>query len=256
MCVMFMAAVLGNGTEGLGRWVAPHTVIGRYHHSHKISDRHNSQTRVLITMVRPSKVGVVISQGKMDKTVKVRFRNSNWNRHVSKYIVSHRNMLVHDELNKCREGDVVRVQYVRPLSTKKSWAVAEFMRLKGTSWEQYQQEIPTEVEQDEVKKLQEFRKLRESRQKLGGEAPEVYAARNGESAGKQQIALELDHLESDIESLSTKLDGLSFMAAEARRILNEEPERANAILEGLGKTPANLNPSMKRNLIAKALKTN
>lgn len=205
-------------------------------------------------MTRPSKIGVVISQGKMDKTVKVRFRNTNWNRHVSKYIVSHKNMLVHDELNKCREGDVVRVQYVRPLSAKKSWAVAEFMRLQGTSWEQYQREIPTEVEQDEVEKLMAFQKLREERQKLGGQAPEVVAAKNGGTA--HPIKLELDTLEADIEKLSEQLEGLNFMAAEARRILKEEPDRAAEILQSLGKNPTSLNPSMKRNLIAKYLKSN
>ena len=106
--------------------------------------------------MRPSKVGVVISQGKMQKTVKVRIQNTNWNRHVDKYLVSYRNMLVHDELNKCREGDVVRIQYVRPLIPKKSWAVAEFIKLNGPSWVKYLEAIPAQVQKEKLEKLEEF----------------------------------------------------------------------------------------------------
>lgn len=202
-------------------------------------------------MVRPSKVGVVISQGKMDKTVKVRIRNTNWNRHVSKYIVSHRNMLVHDELNKCREGDVVRIQYVRPLSPKKSWAVAEFMKLQGSSWEKYQQEIPSEVRREEIQKLQEFQVLRRLRDAHHGEDPVVTELRaNG---GEEKVSLEIDENWASIERLSAKLDKMSFMSAEAKRILKEEPKKAADIIQSLGKDPGQLNPSIKRNLIRKFL---
>lgn len=205
-------------------------------------------------MVRPSKVGVVVSQGKMDKTVKVRIRNTNWNRHVSKYIVSHKNMLVHDELNKCREGDVVRVQYVRPLSSRKSWAVAEFMRLKGTSWEKYQQEIPNEVKRDEIAKLQEFQKLRQLRDSTKGESPEVVSARENNSDSLPE--LEVDRMASDVSNVSEQIKQLSFKSAEARRILTEEPERAQQILLSMGKDTLKCNPSMQRNLIRRYLETN
>lgn len=205
-------------------------------------------------MVRPSKVGVVVSQGKMDKTVKVRIRNTNWNRHVSKYIVSHKNMLVHDELNKCREGDVVRVQYVRPLSSRKSWAVAEFMRLKGTSWEKYQQEIPNEVKRDEIAKLQEFQKLRQLRDSTKGESSEVLSARENKTDVLPE--LEVDQMASSVSDVSKQIEQLSFKSAEARRILTEEPERAQNILLSMGKDMVKCNPSMKRNLIRRYLEAN
>lgn len=205
-------------------------------------------------MVRPTKVGVVVSQGKMDKTVKVRIRNTNWNRHVSKYIVSHRNMLVHDELNKCREGDIVRLQYVRPLSPKKSWAVAEFMKLQGTSWEKYLQEIPSEVRREEVQKLEEFQELRRLREAHNGEDPQVSELRS--KGSDEKVSLEIDKSRASIDALSTKLDNLSFMSAEAKRILKEEPKRAIEIIQSIGKDPSQLNPSIKRNLIRKFLSEN
>lgn len=197
--------------------------------------------------MRPSKVGVVVSQGKMDKTVKVRFRNVNWNKTISKYIVSHRNMLIHDELNKCREGDVVRCQYVRPLSARKSWAVAEFVKLKGTSWEKYSQEIPREVERDELEKLQNFNAERQRRAQLGGDDVDVWKLRHGQIA--DPISLDLSKMRDEVNDLWSN----AFWSSEARRLLREEPEKANDIVKGTGRNPNGMKSGMKRNIILKYL---
>lgn len=235
-------------------------------------------------MVKPSLTGVVISQGKMAKTVKVQITKRKWNRIVSKYVTDHKNMLVHDELNKCREGDVVRIQYVRPLSARKSWAVAEIMKPMGTSWEKYQEVIPAQVQQDELRKLQQFKEILNARNATGGESAIVSDLRALEAselshknsllseervaelrekykitswpADKEVFELELSRLERDIQQLTDKIDGLESFAHEARRLIEEEPAKANEILRSMGREPEHLKPSMKRNLISKHLRQN
>lgn len=183
----------------------------------------------------------------MDKTVKVRFRNVNWNKTVSKYIVSHRNMLIHDEMNKCREGDVVRCQYVRPLSARKSWAVAEFIKLKGTSWEKYSREIPHEVEINELEKLQKFNNERKSRAELGGDDPDVWNLRHGKAANP--VSLDLTAMRDEVNDLWSA----AFWSSEAKRLLEDEPEKANEIIRVAGRSPEGMKKGIKRNIILKQL---
>ncbi|PRT56455.1 37S ribosomal protein S17, mitochondrial [Wickerhamiella sorbophila] len=232
-------------------------------------------------MVKPSLTGVVISQGKMAKTVKVRIQKLRWNSVVSKYVVDHKNMLVHDELDKCREGDVVRVQYVRPLSARKSWAVAEIMKLKGTSWQKYQEVIPEQVREDELQKLKQFRDARLQREKLDGQDPVVAelrlleqslnGAESGLSAEKVQelkakynleawppahevVRLDLAELEEQTETLHSEIQGTQKYTDEARRLLAESPAEADEIIKSLGKDPSVLKAGIKRNIIAKHLR--
>lgn len=237
----------------------------------------------LFTMVKPSLTGVVISQGKMAKTVKVRIQKLRWNGVVSKYVVDHKNMLVHDELDKCREGDVVRVQYVRPLSARKSWAVAEIMKLKGTSWQKYQEAIPGQVREDELAKLKAFKEARLQREATQGEHPVVVELRQLEKAlngdvsssgltaekvdelkakynlsawppAHEVVRLEMSELEEQIDKLHTEIEGSQKYIDEARRLLAENPEQAEEILKSLGKNPSVLKPGIKRNIIAKHLR--
>ena len=68
--------------------------------------------------------GVVVSD-KADKTVTVRVE-----RHLShpiykKIIRRSKQYAAHDEQNKCKIGDVVRIQECRPYSKSKSWIVIE-----------------------------------------------------------------------------------------------------------------------------------
>lgn len=172
--------------------------------------------------MRPSKVGVVVSQGKMQKTVKVRVQNVNWNRHVDKNIVSYRTMLVHDELDKCREGDVVRVEYCRPLSARKSWAVAELMRLRGASWVKYNEEIPPKVRAEENAKRLELQTR---------------------GVGAQLHELGLDALDRQINDVEAELGVVERVNAEVARLYAEEPE----LVASLGGS----NKSITRNLVRK-----
>lgn len=196
--------------------------------------------------MRPSKVGVVISQGKMQKTVKVRIQNTNWNRHVDKYLVSYRNMLVHDELNKCREGDVVRIQYVRPLSPKKSWAVAEFIKLKGTSWVKYLEEIPAQVQKEELEKLEEFNANNTAANISNSSLTSAFA--NLELPADTIPHLSLDKFDTKISKIENEIELRDRIDAETHRILDEEPQLTAEIAGSAS------NPSIKKNLVRKYVK--
>ncbi|KAF2753739.1 nucleic acid-binding protein [Pseudovirgaria hyperparasitica] len=54
--------------------------------------------------------GVVVSAGKMDRTVKVRIATQTWNKRVKKHFPDAKHHLVHDPANSVREGDVVSIQ--------------------------------------------------------------------------------------------------------------------------------------------------
>ncbi|EME42655.1 hypothetical protein DOTSEDRAFT_89986 [Dothistroma septosporum NZE10] len=58
-------------------------------------------------------VGVVVSHGKMDRTVKVRLGKQTWNPRIGKYFKDHDNLLVHDPNNSLTTGDVVSLHRLR-----------------------------------------------------------------------------------------------------------------------------------------------
>ncbi|KAJ2480534.1 hypothetical protein EV174_003704 [Coemansia sp. RSA 2320] len=62
------------------------------------------------------------------KTVKVRVPKRVMNHHVQKEVLLHKNYLVHDELDQCKLGDVVRIEHCRKVSKRKSFAVAEIVK--------------------------------------------------------------------------------------------------------------------------------
>jgi len=75
---------------------------------------------------RKSRIGVVVSD-KMDKTVVVAVETLK--RHPI-YKKTFRRVIrykAHDESNKCREGDKVRIIETRPLSRQKRWRIDEII---------------------------------------------------------------------------------------------------------------------------------
>ncbi len=77
-------------------------------------------------MALKERVGIVVSD-KMEKTVVVavenRFPHSIYQKTVSRTA----RYKAHDENNKCRIGDRVRITETRPLSSSKRWAVSEVL---------------------------------------------------------------------------------------------------------------------------------
>jgi small subunit ribosomal protein S17 len=78
---------------------------------------------------RIEKVGVVKSD-KTDKTRVVAVKTSTRHPLYGKFIKKERRFLVHDEENISREGDMVKIIKVKPMSRRKNWAVIGIMEKK------------------------------------------------------------------------------------------------------------------------------
>ena len=81
-------------------------------------------------MAVKERVGMVVSD-KMQKTVVVAVENRSPHPKYGKIIVKTRRYKAHDEENKCKIGDRVRIQETRPLSKTKRWTVAEILTTKN-----------------------------------------------------------------------------------------------------------------------------
>jgi small subunit ribosomal protein S17 len=66
--------------------------------------------------------GVVVSD-KSDKTVIVKVERVEMNPIYKKFLKSTRKFAAHDEENKFKAGDVVRIQECPPISKRKKWIV-------------------------------------------------------------------------------------------------------------------------------------
>lgn len=77
-------------------------------------------------MAVKERVGLVVSD-KMNKTVVVAVENRTAHQKYGKIVVRTKRYKAHDEENKCKEGDRVRIQETRPLSRTKRWKVAEIL---------------------------------------------------------------------------------------------------------------------------------
>ena len=71
--------------------------------------------------------GVVISAGKMDKTVKVAVDRMFKHPRYHKYVRRTKKYLVHDPENKCKEGDIVIIREGRPFSKLKRFYIAKII---------------------------------------------------------------------------------------------------------------------------------
>jgi small subunit ribosomal protein S17 len=227
-------------------------------------------------MARQTFAGLVVSQGKMSKTIKVRVQRVKFNRLVQKDIVHYKDFLVHDEAEKCKEGDVVRIEYVKKFSPRKAFAVTAIMRNKGTEWMRYQQEAPAKVAREEVEKLQNYKAEQAQRQ---GAVEEVETLRkiqkdmqtdpefekkyleNSESIEKlkekynlsswppthEMANLNLSALKNELDELQIEIEKKEFLK-KAKEIVEKNPEKANQILKELGREDAK--PGAKKNIIA------
>lgn len=81
-------------------------------------------------MAIKERVGLVVSD-KMDKTVVVAVENRAAHPKYGKIVVRTKRYKAHDEENKCKEGDRVRIQETRPLSRTKRWTVLEIVSTKA-----------------------------------------------------------------------------------------------------------------------------
>jgi len=77
---------------------------------------------------KTAKIGTVVSK-KMKKTVTVRVERQVRHPLYKKTIKKQRTFLAHDEYEKCKVGDVVRIIETRPISKRKRWRIVEIIGL-------------------------------------------------------------------------------------------------------------------------------
>jgi len=75
---------------------------------------------------RKVREGIAVST-KMDKTVVVAVTDRVRHRRYGKTVQRTKRLYAHDETNDVREGDRVRVQETRPLSSLKRWRIVEVL---------------------------------------------------------------------------------------------------------------------------------
>ncbi len=66
-----------------------------------------------------------VTSDKMDKTITVLVDRRIMHPLYKKFIRRSKKYAAHDELNVCREGDVVRIEECAPISKRKTWTVIE-----------------------------------------------------------------------------------------------------------------------------------
>ena len=77
-------------------------------------------------MAVKQRVGLVVSD-KMDKTVVVAIESRTAHPKYGKIVVRTKRYKAHDEENKCKVGDRVRIEETRPLSRTKRWSVVDIL---------------------------------------------------------------------------------------------------------------------------------
>ena len=83
---------------------------------------------------KTTKVGVVIGN-KMKKTVTVLVERQVGHPLYKKMVKRRKRFLVHDEYEKCRVGDLVKIVETRSLSKRKRWRVKEILGLSPSEAE-------------------------------------------------------------------------------------------------------------------------
>jgi small subunit ribosomal protein S17 len=68
----------------------------------------------------------------MQKTVVVAIENRSAHPKYGKVIVKTKKYKAHDEEDKCKEGDLVKIRETRPLSRTKRWEVIEIINTKAS----------------------------------------------------------------------------------------------------------------------------
>lgn len=81
--------------------------------------------------VKRSRVGKVVADS-TEKTIKVEIEGIVQHPRYKKYIKRHTRFLVHDPEEKCKVGDLVRVEECRPISKTKKWIVREIVKVAGS----------------------------------------------------------------------------------------------------------------------------
>ena len=87
----------------------------------------NATTATTVRGTRKTRTGEVISSG-MNKTIVVRTVTRVPHRKFGKIVKQMKKFYAHDEENKAKTGDMVRIMETRPLSKLKRWRLVEVLQ--------------------------------------------------------------------------------------------------------------------------------
>ncbi|CAI1674494.1 hypothetical protein SEUBUCD646_0M03250 [Saccharomyces eubayanus] len=226
-------------------------------------------------MARQNFLGLVVSQGKMQKTVKVRVETKVFNKKINKELFHRRDYLVHDEGGISREGDLVRIEATRPLSKRKFFAIAEIIRNKGQQFALYESEAQLSVAKEETQKAKEFLDKRSAREskldekttllqdikiiqdalskgstpKELSEIKERYGIKEfSPETVRELLKLDISELEVNLEKQRGVIDSIQSQTSE----LLSDDLKCNQFLKDHGvDDPLSLKKNIKKNLLRK-----
>ncbi|TDZ19745.1 37S ribosomal protein S17 [Colletotrichum sidae] len=124
----------------------------------------SSQTQTAVRQVFRELHGIVVSAGRMQKTVKVRVGGQQWNQKVQKMFTKPKSYLVHDPNTSLRTGDVVSIVPGWRTSRHKRHVVKNIIAPYGTPIEE-RPPIPSEEERLAARIQQ--REAKEARRAIG-----------------------------------------------------------------------------------------
>lgn len=224
-------------------------------------------------MARQNFIGMVVSQGKMQKTVKVRVETKVFDKRINKELFRRKDFLVHDESDVSREGDLVRIEATRPLSKRKFFAVAEILRNKGQQFALFEKQAKINVANQENDKTRQFLERREQKQTSESSLlHDVRALQNAYATGKQNseevkeikerygiedfnpeslkqlLQLDINKMESTFENQQMLIDDVATRLKEY--LQNDDLANEFLVSKGL-ENPATLKKNIKKNLLKK-----
>jgi len=137
--------------------------------------------------VTSSKVGVVVSAGKMTRAVKVRIAEREWNKHFRKYFPKPTTYLVADPNSSLVEGDVVRIASGHRYSKKIRHVVTSIVAPFGPP---VTDRPPVLTEEQLLQKRLEARLAKDVRSKEKGRLASIWRIKEARKAGYKVPSLE------------------------------------------------------------------
>ncbi len=92
-----------------------------------MAEMQNTESKTSDRRARKTRVGLVVSD-KMEKTVIVAVDSVRRHPLYRKRITRTSRFFAHDAENRCKPGDIVRIEETRPLSKRKRWIVREVIQ--------------------------------------------------------------------------------------------------------------------------------
>lgn len=214
-------------------------------------------------MARQNFVGLVVSQGKMNKTVKVRVQTKAYDTRVHKEVIQRKDYLVHDEGNLCKEGDVVRIESIPKISSRKFFAIAEIKVNKGQQFALYEKLAKEKVAQEEKQKITEFLQRRTEFEKTIEQVEDLKLLdritkvfQSNPEADRQALLSEIDQIKEKygIASWPSSEPVVSLEINEATRDLSVLENRHEHIKFILDKLMSSQYATQRENILVEAAK--